>query len=169
MRALDRLSELHVIAESQLRRTGEQVTLGATTLLHEAYLRLSEREGIRCPDRTQFLSYASKAMRGLVVDFIRARRAVKRGGQFEITGIGERNVGADNGTEADQGQIEALNAGLEALTLIDSRLAQLVDLHFFCGFSFTEIAAMRDVSERTVQRDWRKARMALGRILTDAV
>ena len=157
--------ELHVIAESQLRRTGDQVTLGATTLLHEAYLRLSEREGIEFPDRTQFLSYASKAMRGLVIDFIRARRAVKRGGQFEITGIGDGNF--SDATDSHQDRIESLNVGLEELSLVDPRLAQLVDLHFFCGFSFAEIAAMRDVSERTIQRDWRKAKMLLGRILTD--
>jgi RNA polymerase sigma factor (TIGR02999 family) len=157
--------ELHNLAESHIRRGGSELTLGATTLLHEAYLRLAEREGPRFPDRARFLAYASKAMRGLIVDYVRARQAHKRGGLFEITAIGDTDPASPG--DDDRARIELLNQALEELGVLDPALAQLVDLHFFCGFSFVEIAAFRQVNDRTVQRDWRKAKMVLGRILAD--
>lgn len=156
--------ELHALAESHVRRGGE-LTLSATTLLHEAYLRLAERDGARFPDRARFLAYASKAMRGLIVDYVRARRAQKRGGQFEITALGDSDPGAAAPAEAER--LERLAGALEELGAIDPALAQLVDLHVFCGFSLIEIASLRQVAERTVQRDWRKAKMALGRIAAE--
>ncbi len=153
--------ELHQLAEHQLRKRGGQLTLGTTTLLHEAYLALSKREPAAFPDRSRFLAYASKAMRGLIVDYARARGAKKRGGDFEITRIGDEEPGrAAHGSDKN---IERLGHGLEELSAIDPDLAQIVDLHFFCGFSFVEIGALRGVSDRTVQRDWRKARMLLQR------
>ena len=150
-------AELHQLAERQLRKNGGGVTLGATTLLHEAYLALSKRD-TAFADRPHFMGYAAKVMRGLIVDYARARRAQKRGGEFEITLIGDKDVAAPGGTGPD---IDGINQAIERLTMVDPALAQLVDLHFFCGFSFAEIAAFRAVSERTVQRDWRKARILL--------
>lgn len=155
--------ELHAMAESQVRRAGSGATLGATTLLHETYLRLAGLEGPRFPDRSRFMAYASKAMRGLMIDYVRRRQAQKRGGEFEITAIGDSEPGPVGGGD----ELERLNLGLEQLTALDPALAQLVDLHFFCGFSFVEIAAMRGVTDRTVQQHWRKARMVLGHILTE--
>lgn len=150
-------AELHTLAERQLRRSGSGATLSATTLLHEAFLALSERDPA-FPDRARFMGYAAKVMRGLIIDYLRARRARKRGGDFVITLIGDRDLAAapEPGTDADQ-----ITESLERLTAVDPLLAQLVDLHFFCGFTFAEIAAFRAVSERTVQRDWRKARILL--------
>jgi RNA polymerase sigma factor (TIGR02999 family) len=148
--------ELHRLAESLLRRSGG--TLGATTLLHEAYLDLAGRE-VDFPDRARFLGYAARAMRGLIIDHARARRALKRGGAFHFTGL-DTSAG-----EQPAEDLPALGDALEALAGADPRLAELVDLKFFCGFSLPEIAAMRGVSERTAQRDWDKARLFLHRQL----
>jgi RNA polymerase sigma factor (TIGR02999 family) len=154
--------ELHSIARRELRRGGPAVTLGATTLLHEAYLNLSEREGALFPDRPRFLAYASRAMRGLIIDYVRSRNALKRGAAFEITSLP---------TEvpeqvADASGLQRLSDAIEQLATLEPRLAQVVDLKYFSGFSFTDIAAMWGVSERTVQRDWEKARMLLHRELS---
>ena len=133
--------ELHRLARRQLHANASGLTLGATTLLHEAYLDLSQR-GLAFPDRARFFAYAARAMRGLIIDYVRERRAIKRGGQFHLT-------------------------TLDTLAASDPALAELVELKFFCGFGFAEIAAMRGVSERTVQRDWSKARLFLRYTLGD--
>ena len=158
-------AELHRLADLQLRRIGPDLSLGTTTLLHEAYLDLAGREGVRFPDRGRFLSYAARAMRALIIDYARRARAKKRGGgAFEIT-LSEDAAGAPAGEEA--GELERLSAALDELAALAPALAQLVDLHFFCGYSFAEIAGFRAVSERTVQRDWRKARLLLRHTLAD--
>lgn len=167
--AADRLftmmyADLHRLAERQLSRNGGQFTLGATTLLHEAYMSMADREGASFPDRAHFMAYASRAMRGLVIDYVRNRRAQKRGGEFHITGIDTSTPAAStDGLD----QVEALGEALDTLSALDRALAELVDLHFFCGFGFGEIATMRGVSERTVLRDWRKARLLLKSTLRD--
>lgn len=155
--------ELHGLAERQLRRFGPDLTLGTTTLLHEAYLNIAGREAVAFPDRARFLAYASRAMRGLVIDYVRRRQAKKRGGEFHITLSGADGAPAE--AAAASGQLERLGEALETLTEVDRGLATLVDLHFFCGFPLVEIAAMREVSERTVQRDWRRARLLLYRTI----
>lgn len=155
--------ELHGLAEQHLWRAGGQLSLGTTTLLHEAYLRLAEREGARFPDRGRFLAYASKALRGLVIDYVRARRAKKRGGEFEITRLGDAEP-PDPGAGSDE-RLEQLGQALESLSTIDPGLAQLVDLHFFGGFTLAEIAALQGTSLRTAERNWQKARMLLQRLV----
>ena len=155
-------SELHTLAQSHLQRSGGQLTMGATTLLHEAYLDLADRHGPGFPDRARFMGYAAAVMRGLIVDYVRRRRAQKRGGQFEITAL-EVEV-ADPAARTD---LDDLSEALTTLAAVDPRLAEVVDLKFFCGFTFAEIAAMRQVSERTVQRDWDKARLFLHQALHD--
>lgn len=153
--------ELHRMARRELAKRGAGVTLGATTLLHEAYLDISGREGAAFPDRSRFMAYASRVMRGLIIDYVRNRHAQKRGGLFEITSI------ATDVAEIvpDTTELTRISDALDALAGIDAGLALVVDLKFFCGFSFGEIAAMRGVSERTVQRDWEKARIYLHQAL----
>jgi RNA polymerase sigma factor (TIGR02999 family) len=151
--------ELHAVAERQLRRGSGELTLGTTTLLHETYLAISGREGVTFPSRGHFLAYAARAMRGLTIDYARRRRAKKRGGEFHITSSGGDEAPDDGHVSA--GSLEELGAALEELGQVDPALAQLVDLHFFCGFTFTELAELRGVSERTIQREWRKARLLL--------
>ncbi|HEX6536098.1 MAG TPA: ECF-type sigma factor [Gemmatimonadaceae bacterium] len=155
--------ELHRLAEHNLRRAGSGLTLGATTLLHEAYLNMSGRDHVVFADQSRFLAYASRAMRGLVIDYARRRRARKRGWQVEITLHTDELPSGDSMRQAEE--LERLGDALDELADLEPALAELVDLHFFCGFTFAEIAGLRDVSERTVQRDWRKARMLLHRAL----
>jgi len=158
-------NELHRLAEANLRRAGSALTLSATTLLHEAYLNLTGRDDVAFPDRGRFLAYASRAMRGLVIDYARRRQAKKRGRLLEITLAGDEPVSPE---ALRTGQdLTRLGDALEELVALAPALAELVDLHFFCGFSFAEIAALRGVSDRTVQRDWRKARLLLHQGLLD--
>ncbi len=157
--------ELHRLAEHHVRRGGSALTLGATTLIHEAYLGIAGREAVSFEDHPRFLAYASRAMRGLVIDYARRRRAKKRGRELEITLHGDELPAEDALRTARE--LEELGDALDELATVDPALAELVDLHFFCGFPFTEIAALRGVSERTVQRDWRKARLLLHRTLTE--
>lgn len=151
--------ELHRLAEHHLRRGGRALTLGPTTLLHEAYLNIAQREHVAFADRPRFLAYASRAMRGLVIDFARSRRAIKRGRQFEITLSPEESPSPQAMQSASE--LERLGDAIDELNEIEPGLAELVDLHFFCGFTFGEIAELRGVAERTVYRDWRKARVLL--------
>jgi RNA polymerase sigma factor (TIGR02999 family) len=149
-------TELHGMARRELaRRDGGSV--GATSLLHEAYLAMAAREGPTFPDRARFMAYAARVMRGLIVDHARLRRAAKRGGGFEITALGTDVAQA----VSDGGQLDRIAEALDALSGYEPGLAEVVDLKFFCGFSFAEIAAMQRVSERTVQRQWEKARIYL--------
>ncbi|MGH8240736.1 MAG: ECF-type sigma factor [Steroidobacteraceae bacterium] len=152
--------ELRQMAQRELRR-GAGLTLSATTLLHETYFKVQQREGVRFPDEARFLAYASRAMRSLVIDYARSRQALKRGGAYEITSLPTEVP--EQVTELVE--LERLGAAIDALAGIDPALAQLVDLKFFCGYSLIDIAAMRGVSERTAQRDWVKARLLLKRAL----
>jgi RNA polymerase sigma factor (TIGR02999 family) len=153
-------AELHRVARRELGG-GRQLTLGATTLLHEAYLRIAAQEGVAFPDRARFMAYAARVMRRLVIDHVRRRQAIKRGGQFELTAL---DTTVPDQHAGDQG-LERLSDALDELAGVDSTLAEIVDLKFFCGFSFGEIGAMRGISERTVQRQWEKARIYLHRAL----
>lgn len=148
--------ELRRIAQREIRRQSG-TSLSATTLLHEAYFKLKERSDAAFPNEAHFLAYAARAMRTLVIDYARSRQAQKRGGAFEITRL--PTEAPEQFTEVVE--LERLGAAIDALSVHDSALAQLVDLKFFCGYSLVEIAAMRGISERTAQRDWDKARMLL--------
>jgi len=152
--------ELHRMAQRELRRNSH-ATLSPTTLLHETFLNICQRETAPAVDRARFMVYASRAMRGLILNYLRDRQAQKRGGQFEITSLSTQLPIAK---EEDFDSVK-MNEALEELTRVDPGLAECVDLKFFCGFSAAEIARMRSVSERTVQRDWEKARILLHQYL----
>lgn len=155
--------DLHRLAQAQIRRSPGRLTLSATTLLHEAYLDLVKRDSAVFPDRNRFLGYASRAMRGLIINYVRNRCVQKRGGELTFVEFDE-SCDAAACPDAD---LENLGAALDELAALQPDLAELVDLKFFCGFSFAEIAAMRGVSERTIQREWAKARLLLHRSLSD--
>lgn len=156
-------ADLHRLAEIHVHRHAGNVTLSATTLLHEAYMSFAERDRLAFPDRARFLAYASRAMRGLALNYIRERRAQKRGGELTFTTLNEERAGAVD----PLGDLDALDTALGELAELEPGLAQLVDLRFFCGFWVEEIAAMRGTSVRTVQRDWAAARLLLHRALID--
>ena len=151
-------AELHSVAKRELARNGAWRSLGATTLLHEAFLNMSGRVKISFPDRAHFMAYAARAMRGLIIDYVRSRQAQKRGSAFEFMSL-DTNIAAD--AAADDHELARLSDALDELATVEPDLAELVDLKYFCGFSITEIADIRGVSERTVQRDWEKARLYL--------
>ena len=111
------------------------------------------------PDRPRFMGYAARVMRRLIIDHARERKAQKRGGLFEITSL-DTNAMENS---VDHRELEEIGEALDELGKVEPALAEIVDLKFFCGLSFGEIAAMRDVSERTVQRNWERARLYLHR------
>lgn len=154
--------ELHRLARAQLHAHGAGATLSATTLLHEAYLSFGRREGGVFPDRARFFAYAARAMRGLIVDRVRERAALKRGGEYHLTVL---DTFIAEGVPQPAEELGPLDDALEELAKVEPALAELVDLKFFGGLSFAEIAALRGVSERTVQRDWTKARLYLHQVL----
>jgi len=152
-------SELHRLARRELAGRN-QISLSVTTLLHEAYLDMAGRDS-QFPDQARFMGYAARVMRGLIIDHARNRQAQKRGGKFEFTTL-ENAIPADL---ADDVELSRVSEALDKLGKVDAELAEIVDLKFFCGFSFAEIATMRKLSERTVQRKWEKARIYLHREL----
>jgi len=153
-------SELRRLARYELARHGAPMSVSATTLLHKAYIEMAGNNEPSFADRKRFMGYASRGMRGLIIDHARSRSAQKRGGQFEITSL-------ETGIESavDEHKLVQISQGLDELAKAEPALAEVVDLKFFCGFTFAEIAAMRDVSERTVQRQWEKARIYLHRCI----
>lgn len=154
-------SELHRLAKRTVAQHGRGAGIGATSLLHEAYLDMAAAKELFFPDRARFMAYAARVMRGLVIDHVRRRQAGKRGGAFQMitltTGIEDKSFGHHH--------LGRISTALDELAKIDSPLAEIVDLKFFCGFSFAEIAALQGVSERTAQRRWEKARVYLHRRL----
>jgi RNA polymerase sigma factor (TIGR02999 family) len=155
--------ELHRLARREAARAGPGAVVSATTLLHEAYLDMSQRDALAFPDQAHFLAYAARAMRTVVIDRARAGAAQKRGGGLDITSI-DTQV-AENLAEPEM--LSEIGAALDELAELEPELANVVDLKFFCGFGVAEIATMQGVSERTVQRKWEKARLLLFRALED--
>lgn len=158
--------ELHRRARWELRRVSV-ASLGPSTLLHETFLNIQHRESVRFADPRQFVSYAASAMRGLIVDHFRSRSSQKRGGLVKITSL---PTDLPHVAEEDESaEVVRLGDALASLAAMDAQLAECVDLKYFCGLSFGEIARLRSVSERTVQRDWAKARLVLGKLMRDAL
>lgn len=157
-------AELHRLARRELYRRGPLGGLGVTTLLHEAYLSISATEGTVFPDQARFMGYAARVMRGLIIDDVRRRRSEKRGGLFHLTSLdtelGERVTSPQ--------ALVRIGDAIDELAAVEPDLAEIVDLKFFCGFSFAEIAAMRGVSERTIQRNWEKGRLYLHHAIESA-
>jgi RNA polymerase sigma factor (TIGR02999 family) len=155
-------SDLRRLAERQLRRS-DAGFISPTTLLHEAYLGMSEREA-HFPDRDRFMGYAARVMRGLIIDLVRERRALKRGGAYHITQLPtEVEESPESSTD-----LARLSDALDELAVREPRLAGVVDLKYFCGFTFEDIASQRGTSLRTVMRDWEKARLILFKELNGA-
>ena len=149
--------ELHSMARRQLAGQHGH-TLDATALVHEAYLKLIGGREAQFDDRAHFFAYAASAMRSVVVDYARQRMAQKRGGDLHrVTDLPEDIEG---GLRLDEDML-GLDTALTRLAAVDERLAQVVELRYFAGFSELEIAALLKRSERSIRRDWQKARMFL--------
>jgi RNA polymerase sigma factor (TIGR02999 family) len=162
--ALDRLlplvyEELRRLAGRQLKREYSSRTLQATALVHEAYVKMVAGGAIDANDRSHFMAIAGRAMRQVLVDQARKRNASKRGGDWARTTLGNAQ---QVGGEFDAAEMLALDAALDQL---DERQRQVVEYRFFAGMEEKEIAAVLGVTDRTVRRDWVKARAWLYRAL----
>ena len=155
--------QLRVLARARLRSGGRETLLDTTALVHEAYLRIGKAE-MNSSEQRSFLAYASRTMRSVIVDFARKRQAECRGSNLvmvTLTGALEEQKPA----AADD--ILRVHEALEELAAIDVRMAQVVEMRYFAGLSEPEIALALQISQRTVRRDWEKARLLLSRVLTD--
>jgi RNA polymerase sigma factor (TIGR02999 family) len=156
--------ELHSMARRQL--AGQRGhTLDATALVHEAYLKLTGRRDVEFGDRAHFFAYAASAMRSVVVDYARQRLAQKRGGDLHrVTDLPDD---LESVLRVDDETL-GLDSALTKLAAVDPKLAQVVELRYFGGLSELEIAGLLERSERSIRRDWQKARMFLLASLKDA-
>jgi RNA polymerase sigma factor (TIGR02999 family) len=146
--------ELRRLARAQLRRRTPGQTLDTTALIHEAYLRMVDQSRAEWTDRAHFFAYAAQAMRHILVDHARRRNAGKRSGGLVHFSLEDRQIPVD--TQSDF--VLALDEALARLAQVSQRLAQTVECRFFGGMTEEETAAALDVSDRTVRRDWLKAR-----------
>ena len=150
-------NELDRLARSHLARNAPMTLIDAPALIREVYLRVEQQSELPGTDRRAFLAYASRAMRSVIVDYLRARSADRRGG-------GERRLTLNTSVE-DQSftdpQLESLDDALKALERIDERAHRVVEMRYFGGMEIEEIAAFLEISPATVKRDWQKARAYL--------
>jgi RNA polymerase sigma factor (TIGR02999 family) len=154
--------ELRKLARSRLRDGGRNTVLGTTSLVHESYLRFVRAGELRAEDRRSFFAYASRVMRSVIIDSARERLAERRGGDLQALTLSTELISdLPDGEET----IIKVHEALEVLAQADARLAQVVEMRYFGGYSEREIAETLQVNERTVQRDWEKARMILGAAL----
>lgn len=149
--------ELHEMADRALSsRTGEE-TLATTVLVHETYLKLQAQETLTLQDRRHFFAVAATAMRHIVIDHARRRKARKHGGGLKRVDLESGEIPAGRSGE----QLLALDQALSRLSELDDRAARVVELRFFAGLSVDEAALVLDIDPRTVDRDWRKAKAFL--------
>lgn len=150
-------SELDRLARSHLSRGGPMTLIDAPALIHEVYLRLTQQAVLPGKDRRAFLAYASRAMRSVIVDYVRARRADRRGG-------GEPTLTLNTAIEHEaftEPEVASLGDALQALARIDERSHRVVEMRYFGGLEIEEIAEVLSISPATVKRDWQKARAFL--------
>jgi RNA polymerase sigma factor (TIGR02999 family) len=149
--------ELHRIAGLRRPRGHPDPTINTTGLVHEAYLKLFGRSRLEVVDREHFFAVAATAMRQIVIDHVRARDSLKRGGGVRKVDLDSQLIGIEDRGE----EVLAIDQALTRLTELDQRLALVVELKFFAGFSEEEIGDVLDRDPRTIRRDWRKARALL--------
>lgn len=150
--------DLHRLARARLARSGTITQLDATSMVHETYERLMKSGQVDAACRGQFLAYASQVMRSVIVDYVRKRRAERRGGDaVQVT----LSTGVLNQAGSDDTDVERVNDAIEELEAVEPRLKQVVEMRFFGGFDEREIAESLGVTERTVRRDWKRAQLLL--------
>jgi len=150
--------DLRKLARFRLRAGGRQTLLDTASLVHESYLRFAAAGRLRLEDRVHFLRWAAKVMRSIIVDFARRRAAMRRGGdRVRITWTPD----LDRVEPASEEDIVRVHEALEELATVDPRMAQVVEMRYFAGMLDTEIAEVLGITDRTVRRDWEKARLLL--------
>lgn len=154
--------DLKALARSRLRASPRMTVLNTTALVNESYVRLTQAGRLKPQDRAHFVRYAARAMRSVVIDFVRRRTTGKRGGDQQRL---ELTTGVVDGSQAGDDEILRVHEALEELGAINERMVKVVELRYFCGLSDGEIAAALGIGERTVRRDWDKARLFLAEAL----
>jgi RNA polymerase sigma factor (TIGR02999 family) len=157
-------TELHRLARSRLRAGGHNTVMDTTCLVHEAYLRFVSAGELRAQDRRAFFAYASQVMRSVIVNSARERVAQKRGGDWTPLTLSTQLV-VD--VPDDQDMVVNVHEALEKLGQADPRLAQVAEMRYFGGYSEPEIAEALNIGERTVRRDWEKARLILAQLIRE--
>jgi RNA polymerase sigma factor (TIGR02999 family) len=154
--------ELRKAARRRLRGSSRNTLLNTTALVHESYLRLAGAGQLQIKDRVHFLCYAARAMRTIIVDLVRKRLAERRGGVMKHV-----TLTTQMGDVASAGEEEILHihGALDNLAELDPRMAQVVEMRYFAGMTEAEIAEALAVTDRTVRRDWEKARLWLAAAL----
>jgi RNA polymerase sigma factor (TIGR02999 family) len=156
-------AELDRLAKRHLSRQAPLTMLDGPGLVHEVYLRLTQQEALPGTDRAAFLAYASRVMRSVIIDYVRARSAERRGGGQRMmtlnTGVADQSF--------DEPQLELLGDALESLERIDERAHRVVEMRYFGGLEIDEIAVFLAISPATVKRDWTKARAYLLHTMRD--
>lgn len=154
--------ELRRLAHARLRAGGRNTLLDTTGLVHESYERMIKAGDIRFPDRPRFLGYAGQVMRSIIVDFARQRQTERRGGGLAQVTF---TVQLADGAVAPEDEILRVHDALQALGRVDPRMAKVVEMRYFGGFTDLEIAEVLGVTDRTVRRDWEQARLFLAHAL----
>ena len=150
--------DLRRLAHARMRRSETITLLDTTALVHEAYLRLLSVNELTFADRGRFFAFAASLMRAIIVDAVRARAADRRGGNATHVPLDSQVVDL---AWQEEGQVVAVHEALEELAKLDERLAKVVEMRYFAGLTESEIADVLGITERTVRRDWEKARTLL--------
>ena len=154
--------ELRKLARSRLRDGGRNTVLDTTALVHESYLRFIHGGHLRSEDRRAFFAYASSVMRSVIIDAVRERRAERRGGDLQRLTLNTQLI---DQLPAGEDEVLKVHEALEALAHAEPRLARVVEMRYFGGYSEQEVADALGLTDRTVRRDWDKARLLLGAML----
>jgi RNA polymerase sigma factor (TIGR02999 family) len=154
--------ELHQLARSRLRSGGRNTVLDTTALVHESYLRFIQGGRLRSEDRRAFFAYASRVMRSVIVDAVRERRAERRRGDAEHLTL---DTQMQDELPAGEEAVLRTHEALDVLAQTEPRLSHVVEMRYFGGYSEAEIAEALGITERTVRRDWQKARLLLSELL----
>lgn len=155
-------TELHKLARCRLRSGGYQLNLDPTELVHESYLRFIRGGTVHSRDRSAFFAYASCIMRSVVIDLVRERQAECRGGEAEHLPLDDEAAAA---VAAEDDDVIGVHEALDQLAEAEPRAAQVVQMRYFGGYSEVEIGRRLQLTDRTVRRDWDKARGLLGTML----